>query len=180
MRYRRIFLPGGTFFFTLVTYHRIPLFAHEENVALLRSAFQYVMRNHPFEIIASVILPDHLHMIWKLPESEHDYPMRWRLIKSDFSRHIDEKYQSKPDEIRQRKKEQAVWQRRYWEHLIRDETDLQRHVEYVHYNPVKHGLVTSPVDWKYSSFHKYVSEGLYAANWGAADIPPIDSDIGME
>jgi putative transposase len=108
-------------------------------------------------------------MIWSLPESDSDYPTRWRLIKSHFTRHWDGVRGISIPDSRQRKGERAVWQRRYWEHLIRDDVDLKRHVEYIHYNPVKHGLVRAPVEWKHSSFHTFVKEGLYTSDWGAEE-----------
>ena len=166
MDYRRVFLPGGTFFFTVVTYKRNPIFSNPENIQLLRNAFQYTLERHPFSIVASVILPDHMHFIWTLPENSSDYSMRWRLIKSHFTRnfHGNKFYNESPS--RKRKGEAVVWQRRFWEHLIRDESDLCNHLEYIHYNPVKHGLVESPAGWKYSSFMKYVQNGNYAPDWG--------------
>ena len=137
-----------------------------KNVSLLREALRRVMQKHPFTIDAFVLLPDHLHCIWTLPQSDRDYSTRWRLVKSYFSRQCDGRH-SKPSESRQKKKEQAVWQRRFWEHLIRDDEDFVRHVEYIHYNPVKHRLVKAPNDWEYSSFHRYVRDGVYDVEWGA-------------
>jgi len=172
MRYRRLIAPGGTFFFTVVTFARTAWFGTGETVELLRDAFRNVIRSHPFEIDASVILPNHLHMLWTLPEGDSDYPTRWRLIKSNFTRCFTGKNDSPIISSRLKKNEQAVWQRRYWEHQIRDERDFTRHVEYIHYNPVKHGLVQTPAEWKYSSFHRYVEQGLYSLDWGA-DSPKI-------
>ena len=131
MQYRRANQPGGTYFFTVVTYERRKLFIDEATVDLLRQAVRSVMANHPFEILASVILPDHLHMIWKLPEDDADFSTRWRLIKAQFSH----RYLVKPAAAtasRMSKGEQNIWQRRFWEHLIRDEQDLHRHIEYIH------------------------------------------------
>lgn len=166
MRYRRAFVPGGTFFFTLVTYKRRPILATPEAVNLLRNAFRYTMEHRPFTIVASVILPEHMHFIWRLPAEVSDFSTRWRLIKSTFTRHWCVKEAISESASRVQKGEKDVWQRRFWEHVIRDELDLSRHVEYIHYNPVKHGLVNSPWDWEYSSFKKYVREGYYPADWG--------------
>ena len=168
MKYRRCFLPGGTFFFTVVTYNRNIIFHNPETVTLLRDAFQYVLDRHPFQIDACVILPDHIHTIWTLPENDSDYAMRWRLLKSHFTSRFELK-QSALSASRKIKKEQAVWQRRYWEHLIRDEEDLMRHVEYIHYNPVKHGLTDATFHWPYSSFHQYVRNGLYPSDWAMTE-----------
>ena len=183
MKYRRTFAPGGTFFFTLVTYQRRKIFTSPDPIELLRDAFRYTMEHNPFTIVASVILPEHMHFIWKLPPEDGDYSTRWRLVKSDFTRHWDPKSagwvegdsttltasknfpETQYSSSRIQKGEKEVWQRRFWEHLIRDETDLSRHVEYIHYNPVKHGLVTSPWEWEYSSFRKYVKDGIYPSDW---------------
>jgi putative transposase len=164
MEYRRLFIPGGTYFFTQVTYCRRPILSTPEAVELLRSAFRYTIERYPFTIIASVILPDHLHIIWNLPPESSDYSTRWRLVKSQFSRHWHQA--ASQSTSRQRHGEVDIWQRRFWEHLIRDETDLSNHVDYIHYNPVKHGLVSSPAEWKYSSFLKFVQDKLYPLDWG--------------
>ncbi|WP_321417246.1 transposase [uncultured Desulfobacter sp.] len=180
MRYRRAKIAGGTYFFTVVTFGRARIFSSPGNVELLRQAMKYVMENHPFVIDAMVVLPDHLHCIWTLPRTDNDFPVRWRLIKSFFTRHCDEKYRQKISDARERKKEQAVWQRRYWEHTIKDEQDFMRHVEYIHYNPVKHGLVNASKDWQYSSFHRYVKQGLYPESWGAGVVLDFDAGVGYE
>nr|WP_314628830.1 transposase [uncultured Janthinobacterium sp.] len=151
MRYRRAFQPGGSFFFTVVAAHRRPVFASATAVDLLRDAFRAVRQQRPFDIDAIVILPDHWHCIWTLSDGDADFMTRWRLIKTWFSKHSDLK---------------PIWQQRYWEHVLRDARDLARHVEYIHYNPVKHGLVSKVIDWPYSSFHRYVALGWCAADWG--------------
>ncbi len=179
MKYRRSFAPGGTFFFTLVTYQRRPIFSTPLAVELLRKAFRYTMPRLPFTIVASVILPDHLHFIWILPPDTSDFSTRWRLIKSHFTRNWRPKDAASENASRAQKGEKDVWQRRFWEHLVRDESDLIRHVEYIHYNPVKHGLVDSPGGWEYSSFMKYVREGLYPLDWGRKE-NPWEGERGME
>jgi putative transposase len=164
--YRRAFLNGGTFFFTVVTYKRYPIFKEEPAVNLLRWCFQTTMATHPFKVAAIVILPDHLHTIWTLPDNESDFSTRWKLIKGTFSRHYSG---FKPKDISESmlgKNEKGIWQRRFWEHAIRDQEDFNRHCDYIHYNPVKHGLVNSPMEWKYSSFRNLVEKGVYPANWG--------------
>ena len=166
MKYRRAFTPGGTYFFTLVSYKRRPIFSSPEAVELLRSAIRRGMELMPFTIVASVILPEHMHFIWTLPQESSDFSTHWRLIKSDFTRHWCPEGAVSERASRVRKGEKDVWQRRFWEHMIRDEEDLTRHVEYVHYNPVRHGLVKCAAEWEYSSFMKYVREGLYAVDWG--------------
>ncbi len=180
MQYRRAKTPGGTYFFTVVTYQRRKILCEPDNIALLREIFRSVMTNHPFSIDAIVILPEHLHCIWTLPENDCGFSTRWRLIKSEFSRRCHPKYQQQPSASRQRKQEQAIWQRRFWEHLIRDERDFTQHVEYIHYNPVKHGLVRQPLDWEYSSFHRYVRQGLVDVNWGEGEEIHFIEGIGNE
>ncbi|MCE1182700.1 MAG: transposase [Rhodocyclales bacterium] len=169
MHYRRAFTPGGCFFFTLVTAGRRPILASSAAVATLRQAFQTVRQSRPFEINAAVIMPDHLHCIWTLPPDDGDFATRWRLIKTWFTKHCTPALRSEPDPARAAKREQALWQHRYWEHQLRDESDFARHVDYIHYNPVKHGLAASPMDWPYSSFRRYVQAGFYPADWGEGD-----------
>ncbi len=180
MEYQRAKILGGTYFFTVVTYGRKSIFADPVNVALLRNAFRDLMKKQPFIIDAFVLLPDHLHCIWSLPDGDLNYSERWRLIKSYFTKKCLSEYRNLPGDSRIKKNEQAVWQRRFWEHLIRDENDYQRHVEYIHYNPVKHGHAKAPRDWAYSSFHKYVERGKYEANWGAGESIIFDEAIGSE
>lgn len=189
MRYRRARVKGGTYFFTLVTHKRNTMLCHDENIHLLREAFQYVMARHPFTIDAHVILPEHLHCLWTLPEGDCDFSTRWRLIKSHFTRnvrgHIGNSRISRAQSdlrvgINEKTRKQPIWQKRFWEHVIRDEQDMKNHVEYIHYNPVKHGLVTSPVDWPLSSIHRYVLNGLYTPDWGADKKTESVDDIGRE
>jgi putative transposase len=144
MEYRRSKIEGGTYFFTLVTNNRRQFLCDPPNIILLRKAFRYVMDRHPFKIDAIVILPDHLHCIWTLPENDSNYSTRWRLIKSYFSHRCDLQYRERINSSRQNKKEQALWQRRFWEHQIKNEQDFINHVDYIHYNPVKHRLANSP------------------------------------
>lgn len=161
-------MKGGCYFFTVVTAQRHSNQILTENIDLLREAFRSVQTNHPFKMDAVVILPEHLHCIWQLPASSNDFSTRWRLIKSTFSRAIS-KEGERISQSRQKKKERNIWQRRFWEHCIRDEKDYQNHVDYIHYNPVKHGCVKHVSDWPYSSFQHWVDKGLYPANWAASD-----------
>ena len=180
MEYRRAKTPGTSYFFTVVTYQRRRFLCQGENVNLLRSAFRYVMEKHPFQMDAIVILPEHIHSLWTLPESDANFSTRWRLIKSWFSRQCNFQYQGQIPASRQHKGEKAIWQRRFWEHQIQDNRDFIAHVEYIHYNPVHHGLVKAPKDWAYSSFHNYVQRGIYDVMWGASEKPVFNSSIGME
>ena len=180
MEYRRVKIEGGTYFFTLATHNRRPFLCYPNNVELLRQAFQHTMQRHPMEIDAFVLLPDHLHTVWTLPKGDYNYSRRWRLIKSYFSRHCQNEYDGVISTSRQSKQERAFWQRRFWEHLIRDDQDFSNHVEYIHYNPVKHGLVAAPKDWEHSSFHRYVQVGLYDEMWGAGDEVLFHETIGRE
>ena len=180
MQYRRAKNSGATYFFTVVTYQRQKIFHISETVDLLRTAFRAVKSKFPFTIDAIVVLPDHLHCIWTLPEDDANFSTRWRLIKSEFSRNCPEQYKKSPSASRLKKSEQAVWQRRFWEHQIRDEKDFVQHIDYIHYNPVKHGLVATPKDWVYSSFNRYVQDGAYAKDWGADSRIELDSCVGSE
>ncbi|MBI2381362.1 MAG: transposase [Gammaproteobacteria bacterium] len=166
MYYRRARIPGASYLFTVVTEGRRPLLAAEDNVELLREAFRAVRAAHPFVLDAVVVLPDHLHCIWTLPPGDADFGRRWRLIKAKFSKGLAPVLRPVPNEARSAKRKQAVWQHRYWEHVLRDETDFRRHVDYIHYNPVKHGLTSSPAGWPYSSFRRHVEAGVYPADWG--------------
>ena len=166
--YTRARIPGATCFFTVNLAERHGNDLLIRHVDALRNAFRVTKQVHPFVIEAMVVLPEHLHCLWRLPPGDEDFPMRWRLIKAHFSRMLprDERISAS----RMRKGERGIWQRRYWEHVIRDERDLHRHLDYIHYNPVKHGHVERVVDWPYSSFHRYVARGFYPANWAA----PVD------
>ncbi len=167
MQYRRSRLAGGCFFFTLVTYHRRPIFADHAHVDLLRLVIRNVMLRHPFTIDAIVVLPDHLHCVWTLPDGDADFSTRWRLIKGNFSRGCQVGKNDSINASRVAKKERTIWQRRFWEHEIRDERDFRHHVDYIHFNPVKHGLVSAVQDWQYSSFNYYCQRGIYPQNWCA-------------
>jgi putative transposase len=157
VNYRRNVLPGGTFFFTVTLADRRSS-ALVEQIELLRQAFVAARAERPFEIDAIVILPDHLHAIFTLPDGDPDFAGRWRRIKGHFSSSL---LQARLPLKRSRNGELALWQRRYWEHTIRDERDFARHVDYIHFNPVKHGLVRRVRDWEHSSFHRYVREGRW-------------------
>jgi putative transposase len=170
MRYRRADVTGGTYFFTvnLAERKRTLLVKH---IDVLRMVIKKVKVMHPFHLDAVVVLPDHLHAMWTLPEGDADYPTRWALIKAGFSRQLPKEERRNPSRIA--KGEREIWQRRYWEHLIRDESDYGRHMDYIHYNPVKHGLVQCMKDWPHSTFHHYVERGMYPADWGGAADPEL-------
>jgi len=172
--YRRNFVPGGSYFFTVNLFDRRSRLLTEK-IELLREACRYARERHPFSIEASVVLPDHLHAVWTMPEGDADYALRWRLIKSVFSRGLTP---SEPvTNSRSNKGERGIWQRRYWEHTLRDENDFAKHVDYIHFNPVKHGHVTRVADWPYSSFHRFVRQGIYPADW-AGDAKQDGSRFG--
>lgn len=164
--YRRAFVKGGCYFFTAVTYERRKLLVRNTNLSRLRDGFRKVMTSHPFRLDAIVVLPDHMHCIWTLPEDDGDFSTRWRLLKRHFS--IASLFPNRGNGTK------PVWQPRFWEHVLRDETDFRRHLDYIHYNPVKHGYVGSPMQWSYSSFAKYVQRGWYARDWGAVAPPNLE------
>jgi putative transposase len=153
--YRRNFLPGGTYFFTVNLEDRT-LTVLVDHIDRLRAAFRDVRARHPFTVQAIVILPDHLHTIWTLPDGDSDFPTRWRLIKSAFSRGLARAEPIPPS--RAAKSERGIWQRRYWERTIRDEDDFATHVDYIHFNPVRHGHAPDPSAWPYSSFHRWQAQ----------------------
>jgi len=162
-QYRRAKIEGGWFFFTVTLADRSSdlLVRH---IGRLRKAYAAARRRDPFETIAICVLPDHLHAIWALPPDDADFSRRWSLIKHDFSCGLP----ADPDRSRSKiaKREKGVWQRRYWEHAIRSDADLSRHIDYIHFNPVKHDLVTRARDWPHSSFHRYVGRGFLPVDWG--------------
>lgn len=151
--YRRHFVKGGCYFFTVTLVDRRTSLL-VDHIDLLRNSFAHVQQRHPFHINAIVILPEHLHCIWTLPDGDNDYPNRWKLIKAGFSRQLPATEERSIS--RYQRGERGIWQRRYWEHTIRDETDFRHHVEYIHHNPVKHGHAQHPADWLYSSYHRRV------------------------
>ncbi|SDR12285.1 putative transposase [Pseudoxanthomonas sp. CF385] len=163
--YRRAFVPGATYFFTVNLADRQATLL-VDHIDLLRDAVRYTRKRHPFDIDAMVVLPDHLHAVWTLPPGDADFPLRWRLIKTWFSRHLPHGEHRRASHVD--KSERGIWQRRYWEHVIRDETDLARHVDYIHGNPVKHGHVVRVRDWPYSTFHRFARNGILSEDWGSA------------
>ena len=162
MQYRRNYVKGGSYFFTVNLLDRNKSLL-VEHIDLLREAIRFVKLRRPFYIDAWVVLPDHLHAVLTLPDNDSDYSGRWREIKKRFSKSL-----TKTEfltQTRKRKNERGVWQRRFWEHTIRDDNDYWHHVNYVHFNPMKHGLVSRVADWPYSSFHRAVKQGVYTNNW---------------
>jgi putative transposase len=165
--YRRAVVPGATYFFTVNLLRRQSNDLLTRHIELLREVIRSVKHRHPFFIHAWVVLPDHMHCIWELPTGDSDFSTRWRLIKSDFSKVLP--LVERRSATRMARGERGIWQRRFWEHLIRDERDFTAHMDYVHINPVKHGYVTRVADWPHSTFHGLVEEGIYAPDW-AGDV----------
>jgi putative transposase len=149
--YRRAFVPGGCYFFTVNLLDRNSRLL-VEHIDHLRDAVRVTRRNYPFEIDAMVVLPDHIHAVWTLPEGDANFPARWRSIRIRFSKAIPKG--ERLDAVRKAQGARGIWQRRYWEHVIRDERDLNNHIDYCWFNPVKHGHVARVEDWPYSSFHR--------------------------
>lgn len=166
--YLRYNVAGGTYFFTLVTYDRRGFLTSPLARACLRNAFQSVRETRTFQIVAIVLLPDHLHCVWELPSGDSDYSTRWRRIKSLFTKCwlAGGRAEGERDDSRNKKAERAICQRRFYEHMVRDEEDLERCVDYIHWNPVKHGLVSRVRDYSWSSFHRFVKLGHYDLGWG--------------
>ena len=169
--YRRSFIEGGTYFFTVVTFQRQPILVNDFARGILHQAWMEVNKRFPFETVAVCLLPDHLHCIWRLPEGDANYSTRLKEIKRRFSTGYLQEIGpgGERNASRQRKHEAAIWQRRFWEHTIENEEDLEVHLDYIHYNPIKHGLVEKAKDWPYSSFARYVKEGIYDKDWVGGD-----------
>ena len=163
MQYRRAKIKGGTYFFTLNLADRRETLLIDY-IDDLRESLNVVKQRHPFKLDAMVVLPDHLHAMITLPNNDDQYAMRWMLIKQRFSRQIPNI--ERTNKSRQLRGERGIWQRRYWEHVIRDQDDYQQHVHYIHYNPVKHGYVENAVDWEFSTLHRYIQKGIIHPDWG--------------
>lgn len=174
--YRRAHVLGAHYFFTVTTRGRKPFLTHASVRAALRSSIGQVRELFPFAIEGWVLMPDHMHCLWRLPEGDADYGKRWGLIKRQVTRELG--ISSIGETPSQRKRHEGnLWQRRFWEHLIRDEDDYRKHLDYLHWNPVKHGYVKHVVDWPYSSFHRYVKAGLLPVDWGGERVA-ADANFG--
>jgi putative transposase len=178
--YRRNLLPGGMYFFTVVTAGRRPWLCRDEATDALRRAGRKVRASLPFEVVAWVLLPEHLHCIWTLPTGDSDFPGRRRLIKGFVTRTYGKVLSAEDDQSPGQGRMPSVWQERYWEHTIRDEADLAAHMSYIHFNPVKHGHCRAPSQWRLSTFHAFVRRGLYPKDWGAGMEPTMPEAVGME
>jgi putative transposase len=161
--YRRSIVPAGCFFFSVALADRRSTLLVDQ-ISRLRQAYALTHRTLPFTTLAICVLPEHLHAVWTLPEHDSDYAGRWSLLKSSFSRGLP--LAERLNRSQRQKREKGLWQRRYWEHQIRDAEDLKRHIDYLHFNPVKHGLVEQVKDWPYSSFHRHVRQGHLPPDWG--------------
>ena len=160
--YRRAWCPGGTYFFTVNLLERRKTLL-TDHIEFLRNSVRDVRRRLPFTIHGWVVLPEHLHCVIELPAGDRDFSLRWRLIKAGFSKALPPT--ERRSDVRVRRGERGIWQRRYWEHLIRDDADFAAHMDYVHFNPVKHGWVNRVVEWPYSTFHGLVAQGVYPSDW---------------
>ena len=180
-KYLRAKTPGGLYFFTLITFDRGKFLTSNLARRILREVWKDVQNKHPFTVEAVCLLPEHLHCIWRLPEGDSDYPQRWRLIKGMFSRRYLKAggKEGARNQSHLRKREAAIWQRRYWEHRIRDDEDFEKHFDYIHFNPVKHALVHRPQDWMWTSFHRYQRLGYYPHGWGCVGLDfPVEQTFG--
>jgi putative transposase len=170
--YRRAWHPGGTYFFTVNLLKRGNNDLLISHIDLLREAIRTVKQRHPFDIHSWVILPDHMHCVIELPKNDDDFPLRWRLIKMAFSKSLPK--QEYLSDVRKRRGERGIWQRHYWEHLINSEADYRAHMDYVHINPVKHGLVARVADWPHSTFHRLVKNQVYPVDWAGGSKDSLD------
>lgn len=171
---------GNTYFFTVITYRLMPILNGEKSTEILRSAWKTVAERFPFSTVGICLMPDHIHTIWTLPEDDQNNSLRWKEIKRQFTKRYLAEIGPVGDRNRSREKrgEAAVWQRRFWEHTIRDDDDLARHINYIHFNPVKHGLVTEVEDWRWSSFHRFMREGYYGPEWRKSITGVEDNEFG--
>ncbi len=176
--YRRPRITGGTFFFTVVTHERQPILTTEAARTALRVAIRQARTTLPFQIDGWVLLPDHMHCLWTLPEGDANFSARWAVIKRRVSGACAAEINTPWSDSERKRNEHTFWQRRFWEHQIRDDADMARHLDYIHWNPVKHGLVKAVKDWPYSSFHKYVAKGTYPNDWGGSEIANADDNFG--
>ena len=178
-QYLRTHIPGAAYFFTVITNRRQALLTDLRCRTALRHTINKVRSEMPFDIVAWVLMPDHLHTIWQLPQNDEDYSLRWALIKQNVTRECAEWLpRQEVSASRNKRGEGGLWQRRFWEHRIRDAHDLSRHLDYIHYNPVKHGYVAKVADWPYSTFHRYVKTGAYPEDWGGIASTYDDNDFG--
>ena len=179
--YRRAKAKGATYFFTVVTYRRQKFLTLPENRYALRRAIAVAKLNAPFDIEAWVLLPDHIHCIWRLPENDSNFSKRWGLIKATFTKQNKARLHNEKwmNQSKDNHHESTIWQRRFWEHQIRDDDDFEKHVDYIHFNPVKHGYVDRVYDWSFSTFHRYVRTGIYPVAWaGSAAETDWDDNFG--
>jgi putative transposase len=178
--YRRARTAGGTYFFTAVTEGRRQWLTTPESRAALREVIHAVRHQYPFTIDAWVLLPDHIHCLWTLPADDADFSKRWGLIKAGFSKRMKNcpPLYDVTSPSRKRHRESSIWQRRFWERQVRDEDDFRRHMDYIHFNPVKHGLVTRVTDWPYSTFHRHVANGMYPESWGGGNASALNGGFG--
>jgi putative transposase len=177
MQYGKPRTQDETFFFTIATRNRAPFLCKQSSVLSMRDAIRTVSRHRPFSLHAFVLLPDHLHCIWTLPLNDPDVTGRWNEIKNEFSRGI---HTSPAPAVPDREDPDSLWRPGLNEHRILDDRDFVSHVEYIHFNPVKHGLVSLPRTWPHSTFLRYVERGLYLPDWGSAGEDLLDSGIGSE
>ncbi len=170
--FRRSTVAGATYFFTVNAHQSQKVLTKPPLYQALKQSLEAVKKKYPFAIEAFVLLPDHLHCIWTLPESDADYSIRWNIIKRGVSQQVRDLIVAPVSPSRHKRGELGLWQRRFWEHQIRNERDFEKHVEYIHWNPVKHGYVKRVRDWPYSSFHRFVARGIYPLDWAGG--PGID------
>ncbi len=184
--WRRAVVPGGTYFFTVVTDQRRPIFESLIARSILGDVMRECQTTHPFDVRAIVLLPEHLHSIWCMPPGDAKYSARWQWIKTQFTSRWLAAGGTECDVSpgRQHEGRKGVWQPKFWEHTIEDEDDFESHFDYIHYNPVKHGHVRCPSDWPASSFHRWVRRGVYSPHWACGDRDPkmnfdhIDRSVG--
>ena len=179
--YRRDQTLGGTWFFTVIAFNRRPIFCDEIFRKSLKQSIQRTRKKYPFKIDGLVLLPDHLHCVWTLPVGDANYSLRWKLIKQFVTKDCRDHFHMKSGltDAKRKRRESDIWQRRFWEHKIRDDNDFANHLDYIHFNPVKHAHCDTPVSWRFSSFHRYHAMGVYPKNWAITNPPKFTEKEGF-
>jgi putative transposase len=178
--YRRSKTKGGTYFFTVITYRKQKFLCDDMVRTALRNGIRKTQSNYPLTIDAWVLMPDHLHCIWTLPPDDANYGIRWSMIKQYVTKTCGTVLNCEDlmTQSKKKRKESTIWQRRFWEHQIRDDKDYKSHMDYIHYNPVKHKLTACVNDWPYSTFHRFVKQGIYTKTWGGSNLMNINDRLG--
>jgi len=170
--YRRFYIPNSITFITCVTRDRYPYLKSKSDIDLFFSTLARVKEIKPFELMAYVVLPDHFHWLMKVDQSSGNFSKVMHSIKRNFTQNYKQAHNVQ--------KSISIWQRGFWDHVIRDERDLEIHLDYIHWNPIKHGCVNKPSNWPYSTYRDWEGMGIYDLGWGCVEIPENISGLNFE